>query len=418
MSDRNESLAAKLDELEIDRGRGERRSTRPFLWFFLIAVLGGGGALALYLVFFDAQNLASVETSVARTIQTSAPDDSVLNGTGYVVARRQAAVSAKTTGKVLEVYVEEGMQVTEGQLLAKLDDKLPKIQIELSQANLDHTKAQLRNVDIRRDDAERTLRRVTELRQGELVAQSEFDRAVLDLAGANAEMELLNRAIAVAEKQLELQNYYVEETEIRAPFAGIVIAKTAQPGEMISPVSAGGGFTRTGICTIVDMDSIEVEVDVQERFINRVSPGQQASVTLNAYSDTQLPAEVIAIIPAADRGSSTVRVRIGFLERDERVLPDMAVSVAFLEEGREAKRVVTPKGVEIPVDAVFHEGELSIVWVLKDESVERRIVEVEETNSRTARISKGLERGETVVTNLPHFDVSPLVDGQRVRISQ
>ena len=418
MSDSNESLAAKLDELGIDRGRGEKRRTRPILWFLLIAMVGGAGALIVYLFFFDDQNSIIVETAVARTIQSSAPDDSVLNGTGYVVARRQAAVSAKTTGKVLEVFVEEGMQVTEGQLLAKLDDKLPNIQIELSRANLEHTRAQVRNVEIRRDDAERTLKRLTELRQDDLVAQSDFDEASLGLQSAEAELELLNRAIEVAEKQLDVQQYYVEETEIRAPFAGIVIAKTAQPGEMISPVSAGGGFTRTGICTIVDMDSIEVEVDVQERFINRVSPGQQASVTLNAYSDTQLPAEVIAIIPAADRGSSTVRVRIGFLEPDERVLPDMAVSVAFLEEGREAKRVVTPKGVEIPIDAVLQEGDISIVWVVKDESVERRIVEVEESSSSSARISEGLERGEVVVTNLTQADVPPFMNGQRVKISQ
>ena len=418
MSESNDSLTAKLDDLGIDRSSGVK-TRRPWLWFALIAIAGGGCALAAYVFLIAPSNVLSVDTAVVRSAKIDTPDDSVLDGTGYVVARRQATVSAKTTGKVLEVLIEEGMHVDEGQLLAKLDDKLLQMQIDLARANLEQTKAQLLNVQIRRDDGVKVLQRMQTLRQDELVAESDVDEAVLNVDSLNAELDLLDKSVAVSERQLALQQYFVEETEIRAPFAGVVIAKTAQPGEMISPVSAGGGFTRTGICTIVDMNSIEVEVDVQERFINRVYPKQPATVTLNAYSDTRLPAEVIAIIPAADRGSSTVRVRIGFLERDERVLPDMAVSVAFLEEGAEVKRVVTPSGVDIPVSALFYEGEeneRSFVWVIEDERVQRRDVQLESTDAATARILSGLRRGEVVVTNVQDYDV--IMNGQQISVRQ
>ena len=231
-----------------------------------------------------------------------------------------------------------------------------------------------------------------------------------------ARLSRTGRDIAVSERSLDLQRQELTDMEIRAPFGGVVIAKAAQPGEMISPVSAGGGFTRTGICTIVDMDSLEVEVDVNEAYINRVHPDQPVNVALNAYPDHDIPASVIATIPAADRNKATVRVRIRFLERDPRVLPDMGVRVAFLErQEAEAASTQTPNGVLVPATAVSGEGSARFVWVVENQTAERRDVVVGNAVGSRVRISDGLAGGERVVARLD-AEGGVLADGVRVTV--
>ncbi|MCG8414208.1 MAG: efflux RND transporter periplasmic adaptor subunit [Pseudomonadales bacterium] len=256
----------------------------------------------------------------------------VLDATGYVAARRQATVSAQITGKVVDVLIEEGDVVAQGQLLARLDDDLLFAQYQLSEAQLEAAKAGLLEFTIKNREAQLNLDRVRQLANRSLASQAELDQALLDQQSALARMERINQEIQVAEKSLHLQAQQLAQTEIRAPFAGVVVNKAAQPGEIISPMSAGGGFTRTGICSLVDMDSLEIEVDVSESNINRIFSGQQVVARLNSHPDSEIPAEVITIIPAADRSRATVKVRIRFLDNDSRILPDMGVRVSFLEK--------------------------------------------------------------------------------------
>jgi RND family efflux transporter MFP subunit len=220
----------------------------------------------------------------------------------------------------------------------------------------------------------------------------------------------------VAERGAAVQRQMVEDMQIRAPFTGIVIAKAAQPGEMISPISAGGGFTRTGICTLVDMDSLEVEVDVNEAYINRVQPDQPVTVTLNAYPDDGMPAQVIAIIPAADRTKATVRVRIGLLQKDPRVLPDMGVKVAFLEEQQPPQTKAVPAGVLVPKEAVGRDTAGQFVWVVRDGAASRRTVTVGQRLGDRVLVSQGLAQGERVVTPLGKDLLASLTEGARVSV--
>ena len=361
---------ALLGQLRIDRSQGGRSPHRPLRWVLPAALLaaagaglwfsrvpGGEGALPVKAAAVQAASPAVQATaSVAQAVAPDAAGSSVLDATGYVVARRQATVSSKDTGKIIEVLIEEGVAVEKGQLLARLDDSIPRAQLALGRSELEAARRRLDEIQVQIKQARLDLRRTEELAERELASQAGLDRARLSVEGLLARLESARQDIAVAERSLAVQRQVVEDAMIRAPFAGVVIAKAAQPGEMISPVSAGGGFTRTGICTIVDMRSLEVEVDVNEAYINRVRPGQPAHVALNAYPDDGYAAQVIAIIPAADRTKATVRVRIGFLERDERVLPDMGTRVAFLKEAARKEGQAAPLGASAPRQAIAHRG--------------------------------------------------------------
>jgi RND family efflux transporter MFP subunit len=328
---------ALLNELRIDRSAPPPRQIRPLQWLIPIAILAGVG-FVFYFVDFTPQAgppPASSTAAASAPAPVKAPlamtfDGSILDATGYVVARRQATVSAEVTGQVVEVLIEEGQRVVENELLARLDDAIPRAQLDLVQSQLASARASLKELEVQLRQAKLDLERTRGLAARQLASQSDLDRDTLAVESLDARLARAEREVNVAERSVALQRRALEEMEVRAPFAGVVVAKAAQPGEIVSPMSAGGGFTRTGICTIVDMDSLEVEVDVNEAYINRVVPGQPVRVALNAYPDQPFKAEVIAIIPTADRNKATVRVRIAFLERDEKVLPDMGVKVAFM----------------------------------------------------------------------------------------
>ena len=415
---------ALLNELRIDRQTTSGRPARPVWWLVAIAVIGGGSFVAwTFGVPMLSAAEVQVETVLAQAVVDAAAGDSVLDATGYVVARRQATVSSKTTGKVLEVLIEEGMTVEQGQLLAVLDDSIPKARLRLAESQLEASRAALEEIRVNIRQAELDLERTRNLAGRQLVSQAELDSDELSLEGLQARLSRTERDIVVAERSLAVQRQQLEDMEIRAPFAGVVIAKAAQPGEMISPVSAGGGFTRTGICTIVDMDSLEVEVDVNEAYINRVYAKQPATATLNAYPDFDIPAEVIATIPAADRNKATVRVRIGFLQRDPRILPDMGVKVAFLEEREEPSESASPSTesaarIAVPKTAVGDEDGQRFVWVVRDDVAERRQVTVGESLGSRLHIAEGLQAGERVVAVLTDAALAQLTDGVRIVADQ
>ena len=293
-----------LNNLKIDRSTQSESAKIPYQNIaiaFVVCFIVFFGIFS----FFSEEEIIEVSTFSVKSLDDSDTSSvSLLDASGYVVARRKATVSSKITGKVLEVFIEEGDYVSKGQVLAQLDDST-------SQAELNYASAQF-------DEAKRIYNRTKELIEGNLASQASLD-------AAGAQMDGLEALLAVR-KQV------VDDMKIRAPFSGVVVYKAAQPGEMISPVSAGGGSIRTGIGTIVDMDSLEIEVDVNEAFINRVQAEQPVVANLNAYPKWDIASEVIAIIPTADRNKATVRVRIRLLEKDERVLPDMGARVSFLKK--------------------------------------------------------------------------------------
>ena len=412
-----EDTERKLSSLAIDRSVRTRSGwLRPFLWLVVIALVGGVGGLGIWRFVLDSP--LEVRVAVARMPDAGDAAEAVLNGSGYVVARRKATVSSKTSGKVVRVLIEEGMRVNEGQILAQLDNSYQVAQRNLAQSQLVELRASLAEIDIQIEKAASSHRRVAALAEKRFASEDAVESARLLLDQLNAQKRRIEKSIVVAQKQLAVQEQLLDDTNIRAPFSGVVIAKAAQPGETISPVSGGGGFTRTGICTIVDMDSLEVEVDVSEAYINRVRQGQQATVEPAAFPDTRLPAEVIAIIPTADRAKETVRVRVGFTAKDERILPDMGVKVSFLEQGAKAQVLKVPEGVIVPASAVGSDDGQAIVWLVKQNVLARVPVALAESDQVTARLVSGVRVGDAVVVEIESIPSRSLKEGTTVVIAR
>jgi RND family efflux transporter MFP subunit len=400
---------SKLEQLKIERGadEGPRRQRWP-LWLLLVAVLSA----AAYWFLLRPEPAIEVSTAVAREVSARAAG-TVLNASGYVTARRQATVSSKFTGKVTEVLIEEGMQVEADQVLARLDDSNIRTSLALAQAQLVSTRTSLKETEALLTEAHANLRRTRNLLERGLSSEAEMDGARASAGSLEAQYERKQADVRVAERQVDVYRQQLEDTVIRAPFAGVVVAKNAQPGEMISPVSAGGGFTRTGIGTIVDMGSLEIEIDVNEAYINRVQAGQQTIAILDAYPDWEIPCHVIAIIPTADRQRATVEVRVGFDELDERILPDMGVKVAFQENDPNAAADNAARaGVLVPENAVYTEGGRQYVWLVSDGMAERRAIAVAAERGKEVLVTAGLSGGDRVVVNIP----PGVVDGALVRV--
>ena len=412
MSD-NDNL---IDRLRIDDAVREQPSTRwlwPVILFLVIALVVAG----LWLWFGNARAL-EVSTVSAEMVEVgaSAPVASVLDASGFVVARRQATVAAEVTGKLAEVLVEEGMRVEAGQVLARLDDATEQARLELSRARLTSAERTVSEIEVRLNDAERTQRRLDQLRQRELVSQADLDQAETSVNSLSAQLDSARQQVQVARREVELQEQLLDELTVRAPFAGVVIARAAQVGEMVSPISAGGGFTRTGISTIVDMDSLEIEVDVNESFIDRVSPGQDVIAVLDAYPDWDILAAVTTVVPAADRQKATVRVRIGFVELDPRILPDMGIRVRFLEAGRPEPDAAAPtlsRVPAIPAHTLLEQNGSRFVFVVEDGRLERRAVRTGGTRGSLTLIVAGLSGNEQLVANIRGLE---LADGDPVRV--
>ncbi len=340
--------------------------------------------------------------------------DAVLNASGYVTARRRATVSSKITGKVVEVAVEEGQAVRAGQVLARLDDATARANLLLAEAQLEAARRTVTENEVRLAEAERTLARRTHLLAEGLAGQADVDAARAEVDAYRARVAAAREQVRVAERAVELRRTELNDTVIRAPFSGVAISKDAQPGEMVSPISAGGGFTRTGICTIVDMSSLEIEVDVNEAYINRVAPGQPVEAVLDAYPDWRIPARVITTVPAADRQKATVLVRIAFERLDPRILPDMGVKVAFLKAAAPAPTGAAPAPSRvrlfIPRAAARAAGTGHVVFVIRGDRVERRAVTLGPAEGDQVEVLGGLAAGERIVVDGP----PDLADGDRV----
>jgi RND family efflux transporter MFP subunit len=409
--------AALLDQLRIDRthapehrGRGGRR--RWFIGVCAAAVLVAvaGTFLSLY-----ARRGISVRTVVAKAVATTdgsggSAGGSLLDASGYVVALREATVSAKAIYKVVDVLVQEGQPVKRGQVIARLDDSNSQAALDQSEAQVKQFEAALAAAKLAADNARPTfLRNRTQLSEG-LISKEAYETSKSAFDAAQSAVLVAEGTLAVAKATVAVNQRYQDDTIIKAPFDGVVTVTTAQPGEIVSPQFLGGG----GIAKIVDMDSLEVDVDVSENFINRVRPQQPAIITLDAYADTATPGEVIAVIPTADRSKATVKVRIGFKHKDRRIVPEMGARVSFLEESRQSRAGVSsaPPGVLVPAEAVQTSGDTGIVFVISGDVVERRAVRLGARTADGQTILAGLQPGAVLALG----DFSKLSDGSRVRI--
>lgn len=404
-------LKSDLAALRIERKPERRRAGPWILWTGLLIVAATLSVGAWRWATGDRPVEVQVVSVSERAAGTQA---GVLNASGYVTARRRATVSSKITGKLVEVDVEEGLSVREGQVLARLDDSNAKASLALSEAQAEAARGGLRENEVRLDQQRTTERRVAQLLSEHVSSQSELDQAKADADSTEAHIAALREQVRVAERQIEVQRADLDNTIIRAPFSGITVTKDAQPGEMVSPNSAGGGFTRTGICTIVDMKSLEIDVDVNESYINRVSAGQDVTAVLDAYPDWPIPARVITLVPTADRQKATVLVRIGFKQLDPRILPDMAIKVTFLRpaEPTASGEAPTRPIPLVPKSAIQTQGDQSFSYVVHGDHVERRAVKVGAADGDRLEVQAGLQAGDRVVISPPPV----LKDGGRIAL--
>ena len=390
-----------LSALRIEREPLDTRSRGWVKWIVLLAFFAVAGGAAAYWLKRDRPLTVEVATVTERAAGAQA---SVLNANGYVTARRRATVSSKVTGKVIEVNVEEGMAVREGQVLARLDDSSLQAAMKLYRAQLEAAKRQIPESEVRLTQARAQLQRQDRLRKEGLNTPNDIDNATAEVDSLVARIASLQEAVKVSESQIAMQQTALDDTIIRAPFSGMALSKDAQPGEMVSPVSAGGGFTRTGISTIVDMHSLEIEVDVNESYINRVTGGQPVTAILDAYPDWEIPASVIAVVPTADRQKATVRVRIAFKQLDPRILPDMGVKVTFLREADTATASPSAPAQAVtlvPKGAIKTDSGNTFVFIVRDQTVERRAIKTGGTDGDRIEVLAGLKGGDRVVMAPP-----------------
>jgi len=397
--------------IDADARAGEQRS-RGWVWLVLVLVV----AVAAGGWFWSQRLQAAPVKTAAVSVRASGGGQSagaVLNASGYVTARRRATVSSKVTGKVLEVFVEEGKAVKKGQVLARLDDSQIRASLSVAEAQLAAAQRGAAEDEARLKQAQLNLDRRARLIKEGVVGRAEVDDAQGDVDSLTARIAMAQQQVRVAEAQVTARQTDLTDMVVRAPFDGIAISKDAQPGEMISPVSAGGGFTRTGICTIVDMTSLEIEVDVSETYINRVHSGQKVEAVLDAYQDWKIPAHVITTIPSADRQKATVKVRIGFDQLDPRILPDMGVKVSFLrEEEAPSAAAAAAARMTVPKTAIRTIDGRSVVFVAKDDRVERRAISVGNENGGVVDVLSGVNAGERVVLDPP----AGMKDGDRIKV--
>jgi len=396
-----------LAGLRIDEHARARSGSRWLRW---IAAAVGVCFVVFALGFVLVGKVPTVQLATAHSTSGDTRV-ALLNASGYVTPRRRATVAAKITGRVIKMNAEEGMVVREGQVLAVLDESDAQRRLLSAQADRDATSAALADLQVNLANAERELYRTQGLEQAGVSSPQALDLARTTAESYQARIKATDEQVQAADARIKVAQQDLDNCIVRAPFAGVVVSKDAQVGEMVSPVSAGGGFTRTGIATIVDMNSNEIEVDVNEAYIARVVPGQPVTAVLDAYPDWKIPSHVRTVIPTADRQKATVKVRISFDKLDPRILPDMGVKVTFL--GEETGAAQAAARVLVPHDAVRQENGQAVVFLYRDGKVERRAVRLGGTQGNDVEIIAGITDGDRLVVG-----AEPLKDGQRVDVKQ
>jgi RND family efflux transporter MFP subunit len=404
-----------LGSLRIHDGQRAKSGLGRRVVFAGIPVVLFAGIVVAALALRNQKPVVEV-TTVAKP--DSEGPQTALNASGYITPRRRATIAAKITGRVTNVYFDEGTHVKEGQLLATLDDSDYKRALDAAKADRDSAQAGIADLEVQLRNAEIELRRAQQLHDSGIQTQEALDNARTTADSLRAKIALAKVQVVAAESRTAVAQQGVDNCVIRAPFPGIVVSKDAQVGEMVSPNSAGGGFTRTGIATIVDMKSNEIEVDVNESYIARVKEGQKVKATLDAFPNDPYDAKVRTVIPTADRQKATVKVRISFLKLDDKILPDMGVKVAFLEEEKppaaKGKEKAPQALAYIPKSAVRSDSSASFVYLLRDGRVERRAVSLGLDRGTDVAVLAGVTPGDSLVVKGPES----LRDGERVEIRQ
>jgi RND family efflux transporter MFP subunit len=401
-----------LSSLRIDDHSRRGSKTGKRLGLFAAAV-GAVLLLGSLLLAFRSQK-PIVEVATARP-DSGAKAEALLNASGYITPRRRATVAAKVTGRVEQIYAEEGLHVKSGQVLATLDCSQPNAALTSAKSDRDATAAALADLQVQSANADREAVRAQGLHTAGVISPQALDTAKTAAESLHSKIALTKEQVRAADSRVGVAKEDADNCIVRAPFDGIVVSKDAQRGEVVSPVSAGGGFTRTGIATLVDMNSLEIEVDVNESYIARVQQGQRVSATLDAYPDRELPAKVRTVIPTADRQKATVKVRIAFDKLDDTILPDMGVKVAFLSAapapgrstGSEARALV-------PKSAIRNDGGKQIVYLVRDQKLERRAVSLGAERGSDVEILAGLVPGDKLVVS----SADKLHEGQAVEVKQ
>ena len=388
-----------------------RRNGRRLGWLTWIFAALGAILLVSGAVYALRHRSPIVEVAQAHTV-TGGTRAALLNASGYVTPRQRATVAAKITARVESVLIDEGMHVQQGQVLARLDDSDAQRRLVSAKADRDATSAQLADLKVNLANAERDLIRTKGLFQGGVSSQQALDRDQTAVDSLRARIDSTDQQVKANDARILVAQQDIDNCTVRAPFTGIIVSKDAHRGEMVSPISAAGGFTRTGIATIVDMNSIEIEVDVNENYIARVKNAQPVTAVLDAYPDWQIPAKVRTVIPTADRQKATVKVRISFDKLDPRILPDMGVKVTFL--GDEAPSQGQAGKTIIPAQAVRSQDNKPVVFVYHDGRVERRAVRPGSTLASGVEILAGVRDGDQVVVAGP----DSLKDGDAVELKQ
>jgi HlyD family secretion protein len=318
-----------LDALAIDRSAAPIRRRKPFykrVWVWLLALL----AVALVAGFVNQRG--KPQPVELTTVVASWPSQgfTLLNATGRVVAQRRASISSKATGRLEWLGVQEGQKVTEGEVIARLENRDVGATREQAAAGVAAARANLVQGQAELADAEQALGRARELAARSFISDASVDTAQARVNKARAAIETLRAQIAVAEANLRAATVAFEQTMIRAPFTGLVLTKNANVGDILTPFSSAAGTTGA-VVTMADMATLEVEADVSETSIGRIRVGAPAEIQLDAFADLRLAASVSRIVPTVDRSKATLLVKLRFDERDARVLPDMSAKIAFLE---------------------------------------------------------------------------------------
>jgi RND family efflux transporter MFP subunit len=413
-------MAAPIGSAQHDLGSlriqdGQRRGSKVgkglAIFFGGLVILAGiaGGVYAFW------NNKPIVQVATVHKPVGAGGREALLNASGYVTPRRRATIAAKITGRVTGVFFDEGTVVKEGQLLATLDDSDVQKALASAKADRESTEASIADLQVQLKNANIELHRADQLQKAGVQTQEQLDNASRNADSLKAKIDVARAQVAAAASRILEAQQAVDNCTIRAPFSGIVVSKDAQVGEMVSPISAGGGFTRTGIATVVDMNSNEIEVDVNESYIARVHDGQKVTAILDAYPDWEIPSHVRTIIPTADRQKATVKVRISFDKLDPRILPDMGIKVTFLGDAPKPTDTKAAQAAAlVPQSAIHDDGGKKIVFLVKDDKLERRAVTLGENRGSDTEIMAGLSVGDTVVVSGP----ADLRDGQNVAIKK
>lgn len=397
-----------LGRLRIDRNSSTDAPNRALRWTVGLALVA---ATFVAVVFFYFKGSKGPSVRVARVEVSGGGANSVgITANGYVVARTRASVSSRIAGRLAALGVEEGSVVRRNQILARLDNADYTAAVGQAVADSARAEASLREAQAAGVQLGRDLARARELLGLKLEAARTVEDLESQVAGAEARIGVQRAQIASARASIAYATANLENTYIRAPFDGTVLRKDAEVGEVVAPVAASGGLTRGAVVTMADLQTLEVEVDVNEAYIAQIGSKQPTRIVLDAYPTVTFAGKVRQIVPTADRQRATVQVKVSITDRDPRILPEMGARVEFLDTA--SVKSDAPTRIFLPADAVRTDGTATIVWVVREGLVKRVVIEAGPVSGKRREVRSGLSGGETIVVG----PADGLVDGGKINV--